>query len=387
VNKNILQIAPTPFFSDRGCHIRIEGIVRCLTELGHQNVVCTYHHGRDVAGIETKRIKTITNYTQTAAGPSKYKLLADLRLLFLCIKQYRSLKPDVIHAHLHEGLLIGLLVKWLFFWRGTPVIGDMQGSLTGELASHGTFQKKPYLKLPVRSIEWMLMKFADLIICSSKQSLTKIQVDFGVNAKKIFLAQDGADPIEEITEDRKAELIRKWQLPKDKTLVIYSGALLSSKGLDELKSVIRSADHDRVHFIIIGYPSENLIPFLQEHNLQNYCTVTGQIEFERLGDFLSLADIALDPKNSEAGEGSGKMLNYLAAGLPVIAFDTNNNREFLPNQSKLAKNVAEMTSLLVLLVSNKAKRSDTSVANLNQFTNNYSWSVSKKQLESCYSKF
>jgi len=111
MKKTILQIAPTPFFSDRGCHIRIEGIVRCLSQLGYNNTVCTYHHGREVDSVKTKRIKAIANYTQTAAGPSKYKLLADWRLLVLCIKEYHRLKPDVIHAHLHEGLLIGLIVK------------------------------------------------------------------------------------------------------------------------------------------------------------------------------------------------------------------------------------------------------------------------------------
>jgi len=88
LNKIILHIAPTPFFSDRGCHIRIEGIVRCLTELGHNNTVCTYHHGRDIQGVSTKRIKSIANYTQTSAGPSKYKLLADWRLLKLTTRPF-----------------------------------------------------------------------------------------------------------------------------------------------------------------------------------------------------------------------------------------------------------------------------------------------------------
>lgn len=385
MSKTILHIAPTPFFSDRGCHIRIEGIVRCLTELGHKNIVCTYHHGRDVEGVKTQRIKTITNYTQTAAGPSKYKLLADWRLLLLCIKQYRHLRPDVIHAHLHEGLLIGLLVKLLFFWRGTPVIGDMQGSLFGELAAHGSFDSKPYLKWPIKSIEWTLMKLANHIFCSSQHSLNKIQQDFSVKPNKISLAQDGADSVNVLTENRRSKIIQKWKIPEDKVLVIYSGALLASKGLDELKTVIKSADQEQVHFIIVGYPTVNLMPFLREQNLLDCCTLTGQIEFEQLGDYLSLADIALDPKNSDAGEGSGKMLNYLAAGLPVLAFDTANNREFLPDETMLATNVGEMVSILTQLVLDKAKRLDIADVNLKQFTDNYSWFVTKKQLKSYYS--
>ena len=226
MEKTILHIAPTPFFSDRGCHIRIEGIVRCLTQLEYNNTVCTYHHGREVTGVSTKRIKAIASYTQTAAGPSKHKLLADWRLLILSIQQYRALKPDVIHAHLHEGLLIGLLIKYLFFWRMTPVFGDMQGSLSGELTAHGSFEKKPFLKWPVIALEWLLMKCATHIICSSQHSLDKIQKEFSINADKISLAQDGADPIEALTEKRRNELLKHWQLPNNKILIVYSGALL-----------------------------------------------------------------------------------------------------------------------------------------------------------------
>ena len=113
-------------------------------------------------------------------------------------------------------------------------------------------------------------------------------------------------------------------------LIVYSGALLNSKGLPELQHVIHqsSRNNSQLHFLIIGYPTNDLAAFLADHQLQEVCTLTGQVEFEKLPAYLSLADIALDTKNSAAGEGSGKMLNYLACGLPVIAFDGDNNREF-----------------------------------------------------------
>ncbi len=384
MSKKILHIAPTPFFSDRGCHIRIEGIVRCLSELGYENTVCTYHHGRDIASINTKRIKIIANYTQTAAGPSKYKLLADWRLLILCTKEYRRLRPQVIHAHLHEGLLIGLLIKWAFFWHRTPVIGDMQGSLSGELEAHGSFKKKSYLKWPIKSLEWCLMKFADHILCSSQHSLEKIQQDFSVNPNKVSLAQDGADKSKPLPKNRKDELQKKWSLPKDKTLVVYSGALLESKGLSELKTIIKAANSEIIHFLIIGYPTENLQPFLEQEQCQNVCSLTGQIDFEQLSEFLCLADIGIDPKNNNAGEGSGKMLNYLACGLPVVAFSTLNNIEFLPKGTPLAKDAGHVVELLDELAKNQALIKSRSIANLKQFEEHYSWQVCKLQLECSY---
>ena len=360
--------------------------MRCLTESGYDNTVCTYHHGRDVAGVTTVRISPIKNYTQTQAGPSKYKLWADWKLLWLAVKQYRNLKPAVIHAHLHEGLMIGIIVKWLFFWRRTPVVGDMQGSLSGELETHGSFNKLPLLKFPVRLIERLLMWFADHIVCSSKHSLQKIASEFSISSNKIGLAQDGADSVTPMTTLQRQELSEQLGLPRDKTLVVYSGALLDAKGLQELKQIIQACGVDRgLHFLIIGYPVENLLPFLEEYGLTDICTLTGQVNFEQLPQYLTLADIAIDPKFTDAGEGSGKMLNYLACGLPVAAFDTRNNQEFLPADSELFTNAKDLASYLIRLSDDEALRSKTAAANLTHFSENYSWQVTRQQLEAAYS--
>ncbi len=384
----ILHIAPTPFFSDRGCHIRIEGIVRCLTELGHQNHVCTYHHGRDMDTVECSRISPIKHYTQTAAGPSRYKPWADWKLLWLVVARFYSLKPVAIHAHLHEGLLIGLIVKWLFFWRGTPLVADMQGSLSGELEAHGSFKKLGFLRLPTRIFERLLLWGADYIVCSSQHSLDKMASEFSVPENKISLVQDGADPVGELNETRRQELISQYELPTDKSLVVYSGALLESKGLSALKDVIAaSSSHaEQLHFLIIGYPKDQLEVFLHEQNLSGMATLVGQVPFADLADYLGLAAVAIDPKNSDAGEGSGKMLNYLACGLPVVAFDTRNNREFLPDDTPLASNSTDFAELLTVLIKNDDKREQAADVNLAKFQESYSWNQSAKQLDKVYTR-
>lgn len=386
--KHILHIAPTPFFADRGCHIRIEGEVRCLSKLGFTNTVCTYHHGRDVATVDTRRIKTIPAYTQTAAGPSKYKLLADWRLLWLVFNQYRKIKPIALHAHLHEGLLIGFIVKVLFFWRGTPLIADMQGSLVGELESHGSFNKHPYLEWPLSLLEKISMWCATHIICSSSHSKDKIVSEFGINAEKVSLSQDGADPLPEIEEAAATALREQYGIDANKALVVYTGALLDAKGLQELKQLISDcADkHSDLHFLIIGYPIENISSFLEDNGLSKLCTLTGQIDFENLPTYLSIADIAIDPKKSDAGEGSGKMLNYLAAGLAVVAFESINNREFLPADTKLATSSEDFSKILLKLIEDKEQRANIAQANLKQFQELYSWDVTQKQLEAVYQR-
>ena len=110
----VLHIAPTPFFSDRGCHMRIQGIVRALNKRGITSVVCTYNLGRDVEGVETVRTASIPGYTKLEAGPSAFKYLADILLFFKVCGLISSRKPDIIHAHLHEGALIGWAARLVF---------------------------------------------------------------------------------------------------------------------------------------------------------------------------------------------------------------------------------------------------------------------------------
>lgn len=386
-SETILHIAPTPFFADRGCHIRIQGIAACLAELGYDNLVCTYHHGRDVPNVKTSRISIIKNYTKTEAGPSKYKLWGDWKLLWLVVNEIRRTKPVAIHAHLHEGLMIALVAKLLFFWKRIPLVADMQGSLVGELETHGSFKKHAWLRWPVKMIEACLMLFAKTIICSSAHSLEKIKTEFNLSDKKISLVQDGARVTTALSKADQRALRAKLALPEGKKIAVYSGALLDSKGLAKLKQLISlCAQSDALHFLIIGYPIYDLEVFLSQYNLTERCTVTGQVDFEILHSLLQLSDVAIDPKFNNAGEGSGKMLNYLACGLPVMAFDSQNNRDFLPANTTLAKTVEEMATQLISLVANNEKMKTLGEANFAHFNSDYSWHKTQLQLAAVYQK-
>jgi len=138
--------------------------------------------------------------------------------------------------------------------------------------------------------------------------------------------------------------------------------------------------------LIIGYPTENLAPFVEENGLSDSCYLTGRVEFEKLPQYLQLADIAIDPKCSSAGEGSGKMLNYLAAGLPVVAFKSQNNADFLPAGSDLANSPQEMVSILAKLSDDAELRAKIAQQNFAHFEESFSWAVTKGQLEKVYTQ-
>ena len=327
----VLHIGPTPFFSDRGCHIRISGLIRALQRGGLECWLCTYQHGCDVEGIETERIWRIPGYERIDAGPSPFKYVADVLLFFKVCGSIARRRPDVLHGHLHEGALIGWAARTVFFWRRLPLIFDMQGSLTGELNAHGYFDRSWPLRWLFERAERLIDRLPAHIACSSPNSLEIARDRFGVPAARLHLVADGADPQMPPNATTYWRLRDQLGLPAGIPVVIYTGSLLSVKGLETLHAaILRTAERDlAVHFLIVGFPTEPTAAFLRSEGLESRCTMTGRISFKLLSQYLAIGNAALEPKQNDSGEASGKLLNYMAAGLPVACFDTLNNREIL----------------------------------------------------------
>lgn len=382
----VLHIAPTPFFSDRGCHVRIQGIVSALSGRSIRNIVCTYHHGRDVPGVETRRIPPIPGYTKREAGPSAFKYLADLLLFVKALAVAWNEQPDVIHGHLHEGALIGWLVKLGLFSGEPPLVFDVQGSLVGELTAHDYFEHRPGLKQVFRNIERFITRLPDSFVCSSEASARILRSDFGVDENRVTVVHDGADVTSAST--RTERLREALGLPDNVPVVIYTGALLPAKGLESLKRIVLEAKGRAVplHFLVVGYPEEEMRTFVQHHDLCGLCTVPGRVPFEELSDYLGLATVAVEPKGGDSGEASGKLLNYMGAGIPVVCFDTANNRGLLGEagvfveQGAIQSFVGAIERMLKYpdLCSEKGRRVRERVQD------KFSWAASAKQVESVY---
>lgn len=325
----IVHIAPTPFFADRGCHIRIRNEIGALRHSQRRVILCTYHHGRDMEGMDIRRIWRVPGYTKLDAGYSPYRFIADALLFFLVLKTVWQERPILLHCHLHEGALIGWAVKKCLFWRRLPLIMDMQGSLSGELAAYRSFGKNSLPLRLFRSIEGLIGRMPDFFLCSSRRSKDCLLEDFGVVPEKVLLLEDVVpESFFTVASDRHSQ---KGQIPSSKRVIIYTGSLLPGKGIQQLLEAMRClcAESSDLHFVLAGYPIEAARDYAAAHHLEDRCLLTGQFSYAELAGWLALGDVAVEPKEADAGEASGKLLHYMAAGLPVACFDTANNRHML----------------------------------------------------------
>ena len=304
-------------------------ILRAIETCGGKNILCTYPLGRDLPGLDIRRISAVSGYERTEAGPQKGKVLADFKLIILSLKTAFKERPDVIHAHLHEGAMIGWLVRWALIWRRIPLVADLQGGLVGELADHDFFLRFGFLATPLRwafgLAESIILALPAHLFCSSGNSERIFRSDYRVRASRLTRLDDRVD-LSAYDPTRITAVTSPFA--SDVFVVTYSGSLLPIKGLDVLQEVILSLTAKRrdIGFVLIGYPTETMAQFVEEHGIGDRVTLVGRVAFESLPNYLLSADAGIEPKHSASGEGSGKLLHYMAAGLALAAFPSEHNR-------------------------------------------------------------
>ncbi|MBC7961383.1 MAG: glycosyltransferase family 4 protein [Steroidobacteraceae bacterium] len=320
------MLAPTPYFADRGCHVRIYEEARALTALGHEVCIVTYHLGRDMPGVRVVRIPIIPWYKKLDAGPSWHKPYLDMLLLLKAYNTARSFRPDVIHAHLHEGALIGYLLKRLLC---LPLLFDYQGSLSGESINHGFLREKSLFHRLFVGIERGINHFADAIITSSGAGRRELISDYGIPSEKIHTLIDGVDA-GIFRPCSRLQARRELGISEDAKVVVYLGLFNQYQGLDLLLDAITSV-RDKVpgvHFLLMGFPDEEYRRKAARMGIADVITFTGRVPYQSAPLFLSAGDLAVSPKLART-EANGKLFNYMACGLPTVAFENDINREIL----------------------------------------------------------
>jgi glycosyltransferase involved in cell wall biosynthesis len=324
----VLMIAPTPFFADRGCHVKILEEIRSLTKRGVIVKLVTYHIGRNIEGLDIERIIKIPWYKKLEAGPSIHKYYLDLLLAAKSLKVSIRFKPDIIHAHLHEGVFAGKIVQ--FFIR-KPLVADYQGSMIGEMLDHGFMKKNSFSYKFNKWLENTVNKWPQKIIFSSSQAKEFFLNNFNIRPEKVVSFIEGTNTEQFHPGYDTGNLRKKLNLPPGKQIVIYLGVLARYQGIDILIDSISSVvkRYGDVHFLIVGFPNvdyyENMA---KEFSVSDYVTFAGKVNHEDVPVYLNLADIGVSLKLSKT-EANGKLFGYMAVGLPCVVFDTDTNREIL----------------------------------------------------------
>ncbi len=381
----VLMLAPTPYFADRGCHVRIYEEARALILLGHQVEIVTYHLGRDMPGIPTHRIPPIPWYRKLEAGPSWHKPYLDILLFFKSLAVARRFRPHLIHAHLHEGAFLGIFLK--LFLR-VPLLFDCQGSLTTEIVDHGFCRRESLLGGLFRTFERFINGGADAIITSSTPGATALVDLWKIPAGRVTPLIDGVNVDEFRPGDRDAAR-REVGLPGNIPVVAFLGLFNRYQGVDLLLEVIvlLREQGTPVHFLLMGFPEEKYRHMAKEMGIAENITFTGRVDYGEAALHLVAADVAISPKISLT-EANGKLFNYLACGLPCLVFDTPINREILGDCGVYARygDAGDFAAQLLILLGDQQLRSQLATAGRLKAEQEYSWQGRGRELVAVYQR-
>jgi glycosyltransferase involved in cell wall biosynthesis len=377
------MIAPTPYFADRGCHVRIYEEARALSKLGHEVCIVTYHLGRDMPGVRVVRIPGIPWYNKLEAGPSWHKPYLDILLLWRSLREAISFRPHLIHAHLHEGALIGSILKRLL---RIPLLFDYQGSLTGESLNHGFLSSTSLLVKLFKSLERFIDRRADHIITSSDKGRQELTYEWGIVPGKVTNLTDGVDT-EIFRPYSPNEIRRELAIPESAKLVVYLGLFNGYQGVDLLLNAISlvKAKDPGIHFLLMGFPEKEYQRKACDMGVDDVITFTGRVPYDRAPYYLSAGDLAVSPKLALT-EANGKLFNYIACGLPTVVFDSQVNREILGDDGVYVEhgNTLLLAETIISTIHDREFMSLLSGRVRDRAIKVHSWDSRSIQLESLY---
>ncbi len=391
----IAHIAPTSFFADYGCHVRILEEVLALQGLGCRVTVSTYHSGANVEGLDIRRAPGLFWHDDIQVGSSAYRLIFDVLLMARALRASIRTRPDIVHAHLHEGALVGSMLSRI--WR-VPLVFDYQGSLTSEMADHGFFNlsRRSLAWAPLRWLENRINHLASVVLTSSHNAANLLVSEFGYPRRRIVPLPDGVNterflPRWQLPAERRAQLLAELGIPAGRRLVVYLGLLAEYQGSGSLLlALARLVErHPDIHLLLMGFPGhERYREFAATLGLSDHVTIPGRIPYAEAPQYLALGEVAVSPKISET-EGNGKLLNYMAVGLPTVTFDTPVSHEILGDLGTYARTGDDQSLALgieKLLYGDPQWLAELSRRLRQRAEENFSWAAGGRQLLAVYNR-
>ena len=312
--------------SKDGQYVHIEELTSALKMRGHELVIIG--PGKiddDTFGSDGGIVAKLKRYIPSALYELMefgYSIFALIRL----IRAIRRYKPDCIYERYNLYLLSGVWAGRIF---NLPVLLEVNAPLFSERVKFSGI----FLPALARWTETYAWRSADAVLPVTRV-LANIIEHAGVDSNKIVVIPNGINP-RRFSGPAKDAGLRK-RLGLENSLVLgFSGFVREWHRLERVVDLLETGEGQRPrHLLLVGDgPSRAVIESrAMELGVHDKVTITGIVPREKISEYVSCFDIALQPDVVEYASPL-KLFEYLALGRPVVAPDTPNIREVLENGS------------------------------------------------------
>jgi len=179
----------------------------------------------------------------------------------------------------------------------------------------------------IKQAEKYVYKNATFVSCNN-EFLRNYCVENGASAEKSSVTYPGVDFTQFFPGEKNQSLMKTLQIQPSDRVLMYMGTVYRFSGLVEILHELSTSlkENPSLKFLVIG-AGEDLPRLLIEARLlglQEQIISVGNIEHSLLPDYLRLGDVALLPFKPELvahAALSGKVLKYLAVGVPAVSTD------------------------------------------------------------------
>ncbi len=312
----IAVVAACPFPFGRGTPIRIQRQAEALAARGHEVHVVTYFLGTPdpVERVTVHRTARLRFYRTTSPGPTYGKLLMlDPLLAAQLIRVVQRERIDVIHAHHYEGLLVALATRP---FARVPLVYDAHTTLGSEL---------PFFRmgLPRGLVAWLggrldgrLPKLADHVISVTETIRDHLIRDHAFDPAQVTVIGNGVE-----AECFRPAAQPSWAADTPKR-IIFTGNLAAYQGIDVLLEAFAEVARRRSDVQLVIATDADFAayaPTARRLAIDDRIDVLAAPGFDRLPALLETAHIAVNPRVEAEGM-PVKLLNYMAAGKPIVSF-------------------------------------------------------------------
>jgi glycosyltransferase involved in cell wall biosynthesis len=296
-----------------------------LIDRGNSVIILTRRSAK--AQKKFERVGQVPVYRLAPAGSGQLKkwglILSSFPYLIRLHKQY-----DLIFVSGFRIIGITAVLMSKLLNKSCILKADSQGEMSGEFFTHGLEKLgispaflpfKIFLKL-----RNLILKKADGFAVISSDIVTEMS-SARIPSQKIHLIPNSVDTDRffPVNQDQKSLLRGKLGLPEKATIVIYTGRLVSYKGLPLLLQVWQALQNDHKDALLLlvgsgGLDIHNceaeLRSFVSAHGLGQSVHFTGSVQ--NVAEFLQASDIFAFPTENDAFPSS--LVEAMTCGLPVV---------------------------------------------------------------------
>jgi 1,2-diacylglycerol 3-alpha-glucosyltransferase len=318
----VAQVAACPFPANYGSPAAIRELSQTLASWGHSVHVVTYPYGDDlgVGGAKVHRVAGLGKFRGIKVGPSLAKIWFDALLVVKLCQVIKREQVDVIHAHNYEGVLLGLIAKLI---SGRPLVYNAVNLMSDELHTYRFIRPLFLAKRLALLLDWFVPIFPDHIIAVT-ETLRDRFLSRGVPAARLSYVPCGVFP--EMFDLGDPAALRARHALGSSPVIMYTGVNNAFQRIDYLLRAFSRvvAQEPRAVLMVVS-------PLVDERELSiNRALARSLRVAERvvwieshslaeLPDYLALATVTVLPRPDIPGHPI-KLLNYMAAGKPIVAF-------------------------------------------------------------------